>query len=259
MPKGRLPFADIGQDKMGIATDIARALLPRPARRYMRELPRRKIFDQAVRRLMQVTPGADLPQDLIRDLLHGWANETMSASGEYLQAVWRHAALTPGPILECGSGLTTVVLGAAKRDSWHGVWSLEHDGFWAHKARAVLRRYKIPNVHVCRAPLRDYGGFSWYDPQCALAGDFSLVLCDGPPGTTPGGRYGLMPVLGNYLRAGCVVLLDDATRAGEQAVLARWQTEARVTHVMRGSEKPFAEISMPDAPQGALMPAYSAT
>jgi predicted O-methyltransferase YrrM len=234
---------------MGIAIDIARAIVPRPARRYMRELQHREVLDEAMRRLLQLAPGADLPAQLARDLLHGWANEAISPSAEYVQAVWRHAAQTPGPVLECGSGLTTLVLGAAKRDSWHGVWSLEHDRFWAHTTRAALRRYGIANVVVCRAPLRDYGDFAWYDPQCALAGEFSLVLCDGPPGTTRGGRYGLIPVLGKYLRPGCVVLLDDATRAGERAVLARWKDEAQVTHVVRGSEKPFAEILVPGTPQ----------
>lgn len=236
---------------MGLATDIARAIVPRPARRYVRGWKRRETFDRAMRQLMQLAPGADWAPGLARDLLHGWANETMSPSEAYLYAVWRHAAETPGPVLECGSGLTTLVLGAAKRNSRHGVWTLEHDRFWANTSQAALRRHGIGNVVVCHAPLRDYGEFDWYEPQCALAADFSFVLCDGPPGTTRGGRYGLIPVLGKYLRPGCVILLDDATRPGERAALARWHREAHVTHVVHGNDKPFAEVSMPEVQQCA--------
>jgi hypothetical protein len=42
--------------------------------------------------------------------------------------------------------------------------------------------------------------------------------------------------------------LDDATRVSEQAVLACWKNEAQMTHVVRGREKPFAEITMPGTP-----------
>ncbi|HEU0199408.1 MAG TPA: hypothetical protein VFR86_03145 [Burkholderiaceae bacterium] len=233
---------------MRIAIEIARAVVPRHARRYVRELQHRDVFDAAVRGLLCLPPEAELPHALARQLLQGWANETMSPSAEYLQAVWRHAARTPGPILECGSGLTTLVLGVAARAQGRGVWSLEHDRFWARTIRAALQRYGVDGVRVCLAPLRNYGAFSWYDPQCALPADFSLVLCDGPPGTTPGGRYGLMPVLGLNLRRGCVVLLDDATRVGEQAVLAQWQREMRTTHTVRGRAKPYAEVVVATLP-----------
>jgi hypothetical protein len=62
---------------------------------------------------------------------------------------------------------------------------------------------------------------------------FQLVICDGPPGETPGGRYGLWPVLGQRLAPGAVILLDDADRPGEEEVLRRWSTEARMRVDMR--------------------------
>ena len=43
-----------------------------------------------------------------------------------------------------------------------------------------------------------------------LPGQFALVVCDGPPSGTLGGRYGLVPVMREHLQPGCVILLDDA-------------------------------------------------
>lgn len=190
--------------------------------------------------------GGSLSTPLARQLIYGWANEKMSASEEFLQAIFRTACEANGPILECGSGLSSLVLGIAAQRTRQRVWSLEDNPFWASVVRAALARFDIDTVEVCEAPLRNYGDFEWYDPPRAkLARDFALVVCDGPQGTTPGGRYGLLPVLGQHLGSGCVILLDDAMRDGEQQVLARWDEELQVSHEMLGSSKPFARLLVP--------------
>jgi predicted O-methyltransferase YrrM len=235
---------------MGVMFDLARAVVPRRARRYLRQRRRQALFDQAMQRLAHPdsASASGISTALARQLVSGWANEKMSASEEFLQAIFRYARKSPGPILECGSGLSSLVLGIAARRTGQRVLSLEDDTFWLSVVRAALARYGIDNVEVCAAPLRDYGDFQWYDPPRAqLATDFSLVICDGPQGTTPGGRYGLMPILGQHLRSGCVILLDDANRAGEQEVLARWRDELHVSHEMFGKAKPFARLLMPHA------------
>jgi len=235
---------------MGMMFDLARAVVPRRARRYLRERRRRALFDQAMDRLARpdALSGGGLPAALARQLIYGWANEKMSASEEFLQALFRYASESPGPILECGSGLSSLVLGIAAQRTGQRVWSLEDDPFWVSVVRSALARFRIDTVEVCASPLRNYGDFQWYDPpRDKLSTDFALVVCDGPQGTTPGGRYGLMPVLGQHLRSGCVILLDDATRAGEQEVLARWHDESHVSHEMLGSTKPFARLLVPPA------------
>lgn len=113
-------------------------------------------------------------------------------------------------------------------------WSLEHIPDWRARVVHSLEQFEIPHAHVCSVVLRDYDGFSWYDaPLTELPKEFQLVICDGPPGETRGGRYGLLPVLGTRLPAGSVILFDDATRPGEAEVLRRWITEARMDVVMR--------------------------
>jgi len=141
----------------------------------------------------------------------------------------------------------------------------------------AIEQFEIPNVEILPTPLRDFDGFSWYDaPLAALPERFELVICDGPPGETLGGRYGLMPVVGDRLPVGAVVLLDDTERAGELAVLQRWLSEASfdvtmhesdngsfavLTRVPRG--RPEASIehrlkSMPPAPLvSIIIPAYN--
>ncbi len=234
---------------MGMMLDVARTVVPRPVRRWLRQRPRRALFDQAMHEFARQTPArAGLSAPLVRQLIHGWANEKMSASEEYLQAIFVQAGESPGPILECGSGLSTLVLGVAARRSGQRVFTLEDDPFWASVVRAALARFDIDTVDVCAAPLRNHGDYEWYEPpRQRLPDDFALVICDGPQGTTPGGRYGLLPVLGPHLRSGCVILLDDAMRDGEQQVLARWDDELHVSHEVFGNVKPFARLLVPPA------------
>jgi predicted O-methyltransferase YrrM len=229
---------------MGVVVDLARALIPRRARRYLRERQRRPVLVGAMQRLQKSSDG--LAPAIARDLVYGWANEKMSAREEFLQALYQGACAAHGPILECGSGLSTLLLGLAAQKARQRVWTLEHDAFWASRARAALERFGIDTVELCVAPLRSYGDYVWYDPPLAcMPHNFALVICDGPPGTTPGGRYGLMPVLGAHLGPGCVILLDDATRDGEQTVLARWKRELNVSHEVVSGEKPYARLCTP--------------
>ena len=50
---------------------------------------------------------------------------------------------------------------------------------------------------------------------------FDLVICDGPTEATPGGRYGLLPIMARHLSEDAVVRLDDADTKTGRDVLAR--------------------------------------
>jgi hypothetical protein len=75
---------------------------------------------------------------------------------------------------------------------------------------------------------------------------FGLVVCDGPPSQTLGGRYGLAPVMKDRLGPGCVILLDDASREGEQEVVQRWAKELPCTVSRLGKAKPFFAVIVDD-------------
>jgi hypothetical protein len=160
-----------------------------------------------------------------------WGNLGYSANVPYLAAVLEYAGRTPGPILECGTGLTTLLLALSGDQP---VWSLEHLDEWRQRVTTRLRLTRTRANVVC-APLKEYRGFHWYDVSGLMPNEFQLVVCDGPPSTTPGGRIGLLPVLGHRLAHGATILLDDVVRRHEQDVLRRWAASAGWQYVIKGS------------------------
>jgi Methyltransferase domain len=151
----------------------------------------------------------------------GWANEGWSADAFYLEAVCQWASRVRGPILECGSGLTTLLLGIFAPSQ---VTTLEHMPEWKKHVEHAAMEHCIP-VNVLTAPLLDYGGFHWYALPESLPRGFELVICDGPPSVTKGGRYGLFPTASGLLSRNAVILMDDVERSDEQAIITRWKRE----------------------------------
>ncbi len=145
-------------------------------------------------------------------------------------------------LLECGCGWSSVVIARfLARRGFGRLLSLEDDGERAAFVTTQLRREGLTEVaRVVHAPLAPHPGsvddLPWYEPGQVFEmvtryvdrnGLIDLVLVDGPHGGPGGGliRYPVLPVVRNALAPGAVVLLDDADRAGEQAVIRHWTTE----------------------------------
>lgn len=209
--------------------------MPEQLKQPVRGLVRDWQLRRAVERISALPSGQLPTRQMLEELRAGWGNTGYAARPEYLRELMERAVSTPGPILECGSGVSTLLLGLLAGRRGVETWTLEHLPQWHARVSGALRRNRIPHVHDCLAPLQDYGtGYSWYTPPVErMPRAFQLVICDGPPGETPGGRYGLWPVLGERLGSGAVILLDDADRPGEEEVLRRWSTEARMRVDMR--------------------------
>jgi len=185
---------------------------------------------RGTRAILNLAEGEVPTRAMLQSLSAGWGNDGYAANIDYLEEVAKNAATTEGPILECGSGLTTLLLGLVAGRRGVPVHSLEHSQSWRLRVSKVLTENQISNVQVIASPLRDYGSFAWYDvPLESLPDQFQLVVCDGPPGKTKGGRYGLMPVFGQRLPKGAVIVLDDADRAGEIEMVNRWQAEMELS------------------------------
>jgi len=71
-----------------------------------------------------------------------------------------------------------------------------------------------------------------------------MVICDGPPGATKGGRYGLVPVMKDRLRTGSFILLDDAAREQEQEIARRWMSELDASIETIGDAKPYISLTL---------------
>jgi hypothetical protein len=173
---------------------------------------------------------------MLTKLRDGWDNQGFDAQLDYFEEILHRALATEGPVLECGSGLTTLLLGKVAGRRGVETWTLEHHTGWYQRIGKAIEDYRIPGLRYSYAPLRDYGEFNWYDPPLAdMPRNFSLVVCDGPPDLAHGGRYGLMPVLGDRLKPGAVILFDDARRPGQPEVLQRWEAERGVSVELRES------------------------
>lgn len=213
----------------------------------LRKIHQRIVFKRALNSFVK-NPTAAIREGstVLSDLVYGWGNP-WSAKEEYLVACLGAALLCKGQILECGSGLSTVLLGIIARQVGTQVIALEHNETWAARVNAELKRVGVSSVLIDLAPLRDYGDFTWYSPTNARrshTSPFELVICDGPPGSTRGGRYGLVPVMRDRLKAGTTILLDDGARPQEQDVARHWAQVLPASHQLEGTEKPYIRLTL---------------
>lgn len=228
--------------ELAVVGRVLRSLVPRTAKDAIKVALTEYRFRRALRKIVEL-PAEQMPTPaLLAELRFGWANDGYAAGVDYLVEITRRAVVTAGPILECGSGLTTILLGVLAARRGVDVWSLEHIPDWYARVRSVLEPFSIASMHLNLTNLRSYGSFDWYDPPLAsMPMEFRLVICDGPPGTTRGGRYGLFPVMRERLAKGSLVLLDDANRPEEENAIERWGVS---TSLKWGASGAFAVITV---------------
>jgi hypothetical protein len=204
-----------------------------------------RLFSRALKKFLN-SPEDSLDPDkgILTDLILGWNNINYSAHDEYLRScIYNSLKLNKSPILECGSGLTTILVGITLGRTGNTLWSLENSETWGERVRNILKKFNISSVNLNVKPLKDYGGYYWYDPPLdSMPDKFGLVICDGPPGNTIGGRYGLIPVMRARLTKGTLILLDDASRPDEQRITESWKQALNAKVEIAGIRKPFNKI-----------------
>ncbi len=194
----------------------------------------------ALRDLLQ--PGDPLPP------MRGWAG-----SPDFLLAVAEDIRRNaPDTVLECSSGVSTVVVARALQQRGRGhVWSLEHDERFAHKTRQWLAERGLQDwATVLHAPLRaDGGGTPWYDDR-VLPADLppvQLLLVDGPPeSTAPLAREPAFQRLRQRLAGGARIFVDDGGRPDETAMVRHWQqAEPQIQVESLHTEKGLHVVTLP--------------
>jgi predicted O-methyltransferase YrrM len=180
----------------------------------------------------------EMPPDRLELLLASGpaiATDDWSLDDEPLRVVL--AAIDAGArtVVECGSGRSTVVIARRLRELGDGsVHSLEQDAIWAERIRAQLAGEGLERAEVISAPLEPHplagaaGG--WYSRAAldALPGSVDLLLIDGPPAGAADlhrSRQPALDELGDRLRPGAVIVLDDSDRPGETEAIERWTRE----------------------------------
>lgn len=159
--------------------------------------------------------------------------EKWSASPDFLQTIVDHCLKTrPATILECGSGLTTLMLARCCQLNGRGhIYSLENGAEFAGKTRSFLAAYGLQEfASVLDAPLetKTINGmdYQWYATAEVPRQDIDMLVIDGPPGFIQRhSRYPAFPLLSDKLSPGCRVFLDDAARSDEREIVELWKSE----------------------------------
>ncbi|KUG54790.1 hypothetical protein AVL62_16235, partial [Serinicoccus chungangensis] len=166
--------------------------------------------------------------------LGGWALQAKSMV-RILQAV---AVTKNDPlVVECGSGASTVWIGALLRERGGGkLISLEHDERFYDETRQMVVDHGLEQfVEVRLAPLRPLSlegrDFEWYAIEALEDVEgINFVLVDGPPQATgKEARYPAMPVLLGKLARHAEIFVDDAERPDESAIIDRWLADFKLT------------------------------
>lgn len=189
-------------------------------------------FEQAIVALRRGDPS---PSDFLA-LWQKW-NNPYSAGVDLLATCYDIAKEMRGPILETGSGLSTLVMALANPNVTIHV--LEHDAVWASALKQTCAKYGVINVEMHYAPLTDYFGEGrWYNVNTLPCVPFSLVLCDGPPRAISK-RSLLFDKLGHQI-VHSIVLMDDADDEAALEPIEKWSASRGGGVRVYGAGRKFA-------------------
>ncbi len=179
-----------------------------------------------------------------------------SAAPDFLQLIVDHALThKPAVIVECGSGMTTLMLArcCALNGGGH-LYSLENGADYAANTRAAVARHGLAqHSSIIHAPLRPYTldgrDYQWYDVEQLTTGAIDLLIIDGPPGfIQKHSRYPALPLLRERLADDCTVFMDDAARPDERELVGMWLEEVPAArHEYIANERGCAILRMTDA------------
>lgn len=163
--------------------------------------------------VQRIQSGAD-KLDTYVEAVKAFGNK-WSASSDVLHLAANLAKSSSLPILEMGTGLSTIVLAAASKQK---VWAVEHDTQYSQALEAMAASAGVGNIALATAGLKD----GWYD----LAGqinefpeEFGLAFVDGPPRYLDADRMQFFEVFGGRCR---IILCDDANSPSYARKLKAW-------------------------------------
>jgi predicted O-methyltransferase YrrM len=160
---------------------------------------------------------------------------TWAIEADFAELVTVELQKRPSVVVELGSGVSTLVVAQQLKAFGSGrLVSVEHHAEYATATRDRLERSGLGGaVELVHAPLvaQEFGGrkVEWYDVtaiRAALGDDpIDLLIVDGPPSITPLARWPAVAALGQRLRPGGVIMLDDGRAKNEGAIARRWALE----------------------------------
>ncbi|MCB0640554.1 MAG: class I SAM-dependent methyltransferase [Phaeodactylibacter sp.] len=139
----------------------------------------------------------------------------------------------PNLIVECGSGVSTLVNGYLLEKMGKGkvIASEHHAQFGAESSQRIQEHGLDAFAKVRIAPLEKQvlagKEWWWYAAQgWTTLQQIDLLIVDGPPDATQDqARYPALPLLWDHLSPHAVILVDDCIRATDRTAVERWLRE----------------------------------
>ncbi len=204
-------------------------LFPAPIRHAVRDALKDRSLRKAIEPLRR---SGRMTSDQVESFANAWGNVGFAADSDYLAQLTKMLDTT-GPVLECGTGGTTLLSNAMGLRNNFRTYCLEQNPDWTVGTRRMLP--KNSNVVILDTPLKHFGNYCWYDVKQILPMHFSLIVCDGPSIEKEHGepiysswRYGILPWLKSTGRTFDALLLDDVNDPRGPAVINRWISEFNV-------------------------------
>jgi hypothetical protein len=202
-------------------------------------------LDRAIRAARASNPGP-LPDILVAEICETWGDPALNGADGFLTVCLDYASRATGPILQCGAGLQTLLLGLAAERSGVHLWTLEHQPHAANSARSWLQQYEVANAHVITAAADFMEDSVGYVVDVArLPGNFALVICDGSS-AVPSSARSLLTRVGDRLDPQGTVLVHHVKRRRDAEFLTQWAKGQGASMVLKGKTDPFVKIAMRD-------------
>ena len=130
-----------------------------------------------------------------------------------------------GPIIEAGSGLTTILMAAATEQT---VFCLEHHPGYAQRLRIMAAQAGVGNIGLCACPIVD----RWYDIEGkTLPERFALGVNDGPPRSISD-RAKFLDVFGGRVDS---MIIDDTDDPAYRSNIESWAKVHQFTATSLGT------------------------
>ena len=165
-----------------------------------------------------------------------------------LEECWAMARQAHGDILECGSGLSTLVMGLALKGSARRLYSLENNLEWVDRVQTWLERYGVENVRLIYAPLQPGPHGVWYGAEASdLPDRFDGLLVDGPKRDDGVNRLAVFDVLGDAIRGARTWIVDDVEDLTPEARGFAGRTVSMIEATAAGMKHQTAIATLPQA------------
>ncbi len=138
--------------------------------------------------------------------------------------------LKPKVVVECGSGVSTVVIARCLQLNGQGkLISVDHESSYAEQTRVELDRMGLSEWAVVHHAELTEGVFGsgrqdWYNTSAFPNDGIDLAFIDGPPVLLgPRARYPAGPFLLPKMNPTGMMILDDASRPEEAEIVKQWK------------------------------------